>query len=74
MKTPDLDTDKPALIPEIIAAACTQDPEAQARLCERARRHWKTTAGFRRSFIRKDERAVLRMWFEHWLGSPRFQP
>lgn len=66
MKTPDLDTDLPALVPEIIADTITQDPERARRLCERARRHWKTDAGFRRSFRRKDERDVLAMWLQHW--------
>jgi len=33
MKTPNLDTDKPALVPEI-----TQDPATARKLCERARR------------------------------------
>ena len=66
MKTPDLDTDL-AAIPEIIADTLTQDPATARRLCERARRHWKTNGGFRRSFKRKDERSVLAMWFQHWL-------
>lgn len=72
MKAPDLDTDLPALVPELIAEQVTQDETVQAKLCSRARRHWKTVAGFRKSFVRKDERAVLRMWFDHWL--PRMGP
>ena len=69
MKTPDLDSDLPALVPEVIADTITQDPECARRLCERARRHWLTNAGFRRSFLRKDERSVLAMWFQHWLDA-----
>lgn len=65
---PDLDQDMPALSPEIIAEQCTTDPATVSRLCERARRHYKTNAGFRRSFVRKDERDVLKTWFEHWIA------
>ena len=68
MNTPDLDVDKPSLIPELIAEGITTDPATVSRLCARARRHWKTNAGFRNSFKRKDERDVLAMWFEHWIA------
>ena len=73
MKTPDLDTDLPALVLEIIADTITQDPASARRLCERARRHWLTNAGFRRSFKRKDERSVLAMWFQHWTDNENAQ-
>jgi hypothetical protein len=62
----NLDADLPALIPEIIAEAITQDQDAARRMCARARLLWETNAGFRRSFRRKDERDVLTMWFRHW--------
>ena len=69
MKTPDLDTNL-TVIPEAVADTLTQDKATSARLCERARRHWKTNAGFRKSFARKDEREVLTMWMGHWLARP----
>ena len=68
MNPPDLDSDL-MVIPEIIAASLTPDPATARRLCERARRHWKTNAGFRRSFARRDERDQLTVWMKHWLAS-----
>lgn len=69
LKTFDMDKDKPALSLEVIADCLTADRATADRLCERARMHWRTNDGFRASYKRKDERAVTRMWFRHWLES-----
>lgn len=70
MKTHDLDKDKPAMVPEIVAQTVTQNPHTLEYLCARARRHWRTIPSFRRSFAGKDEREVLTMWLTYWLENP----
>lgn len=73
MKQHNLDKDT-LLVPEVIADIITQDRGQADRLCEKARRHWRESEGFRRSFRRKDERATLAMWFKHWQDSESKRP
>ena len=70
MKTRHLDKDKPAMVPEIVAQTITQNPFILEYLCARARRHWRTSPAFRKSFQGKDEREVLTMWLIHWSENP----
>lgn len=64
--TPNIDTDKPALSLETIAATITPDPVRQDALCARLRNHYAVSKSFRKSFHRKDERDVAQMWMNHW--------
>lgn len=65
MRTHDIDKDTP-LVPEIIADMVTTRRDVADALCLKARANWMSQAAFRESFKGKDERDVLREWFERW--------
>lgn len=65
--THDIDADTP-LVPEVIADMVTTSRRKADLLCLKARVTWRASAAFRDSFAGKDERDVLRDWFQRWMA------
>jgi hypothetical protein len=55
------------LVPYILAEQVSEDKKVQDALILKAEEYYRNSRPFRDSFKRNDVRAVLKMWFYHWL-------